>query len=218
MAAPIIDAYADSLGKVFLCAVPVAIVGFVVSLFLKEVRLREVETVSATDMGEGFGMPSTESPEKILEVAVGRLFRDSPEIRLRSLAQQPGCELDVPQMWALLHIYRQNQVFGSATLTDIAERLRVPFEIIEPTFNGLVRDGLALRTDGRLWLTQAGAKQVDAISTAIVGRIVDKLAESPSFGGRPDRLQVDAALERIAHRMLVQRDWTDDRAELVSAD
>jgi MFS family permease len=218
MAAPIIDAYADSLGKVFLCAVPVAIIGFVVSLFLKEVRLREVETVSATDMGEGFGMPSTESPEKILEVAVGRLFRDSPEIRLRSLAQQPGCELDVPQMWALLHIYRQNQVFGSATLTDIAERLRVPFEIIEPTFNGLVRDGLALRTDGRLWLTQAGAKQVDAISTAIVGRIVDKLAESPSFGGRPDRLQVDAALERIAHRMLVQRDWTDDRAELVSAD
>ncbi|MDT7730005.1 MAG: hypothetical protein QOK45_258 [Mycobacterium sp.] len=218
MAAPIIDAYADSLGKVFLCAVPVAIVGFVVSLFLKEVRLREVETISATDMGEGFGMPSTESPEKILEVAVGRLFRDSPEIRLRSLAQQPGCELDVPQMWALLHIYRQNQVFGSATLIDIAERLRVPFEIIEPTFNGLVRDGLALRTDGRLWLTQAGAKQVDAISTAIVGRIVDKLAESPSFGGRPDRLQVDAALERIAHRMLVQRDWTDDRAELVSAD
>jgi EmrB/QacA subfamily drug resistance transporter len=217
MAAPIIDAYADSLGKVFLCAVPVAIIGFVVSLFLKEVRLREVETVSATDMGEGFGMPSTESPEKILEVAVGRLFRDSPEIRLRSLAQQPGCELDVPQMWALLHIYRQNQVFGSATLTDIAERLRVPFEIIEPTFNGLVRDGLALRTDGRLWLTQAGAKQVDAISTAIVGRIVDKLAESPSFGGRPDRLQVDAALERIAHRMLVQRDWTDDRAELTAA-
>ncbi len=118
MAAPIIDAYADSLGRVFLCAVPVAVVGFIVSLFLKEVRLREVETVSATDMGEAFGMPSTESPEKILEVAVGRLFRDSPEIRLRSLAQQPGCQLDVSQMWALLQIYRQNQVLGSATLTD----------------------------------------------------------------------------------------------------
>ena len=111
-AAPIIDAYADSLGTVFLCGVPVAIVGFVVSLFLKEVRLRETETVSATDLGEGFGMPSTESPEKILEVAIGRIFRDSPEIRLRSLAQLPGCNLDVSQMWALLQIYRQNQVFG----------------------------------------------------------------------------------------------------------
>ena len=217
MAAPIIDAYADSLGKVFLCAVPVAVVGFVVSLFLKEVRLREMETASATDMGEGFGMPSTESPDKILELAVGRLFRDSPEIRLRSLAQQPGCELAVAQLWALLQIYRQNQVFGSATLTEIAERLRVPYEVIEPTFDALVREGLALGTGGRLWLTQAGMKQVDAISAAIVGRIVDKLAKSSSFEGRPDRLQVEAALERIAHRMLVQRDWTVGRAELVAA-
>lgn len=211
MAAPIIDAYADSLGRVFLCAVPVAVVGFVVSLFLKEVQLREVETVSASDLGEGFGMPSTESPEKILEVAVGRLFRDSPEIRLRSLAREPGCDLDVSQMWALLQIYRQNQVFGSATLTDIAERLRVPYEIIEPTFDDLVRRGLALRTGERLWLTQNGIRQVDAISTAIVGRIVEKLATSPTFEGRPDRFQVEAALERIAHRMLLQRHWTDDR-------
>jgi hypothetical protein len=120
-------------------------------------------------------------------------------------------------MWGLLQIYRQNQVFGSATLTDIAERLRVPFEIIDPTFDGLVLDGLALRTGGRLSLTQAGAEQVDAISATIVGLIVDKLAESPSFEGRPDRLQVDAALERIAHRMLVQRHWTDDRGALATA-
>ena len=217
MAAPIVDAYADSLGTVFLCGVPVAIVGFVVSLFLKEVRLREIETVSASDLGEGFGMPSTESPEKILEVAIGRIFRDSPELRLRSLAQLPGCQLDVTQMWGLLQIYRQNQVFGSVTLTDIAERLRVPHEVIESTFDGLVVKGLALRTGDRLWLTQAGMKQVDAISALIVGRIVDKLATSASFEGRPDRLQVEAALERIVHRMLVQRGWTEDRDDLAAA-
>lgn len=211
IAAPIVDAYADSLGRVFLFAAPVAAVGFVVSLFLKEVRLRELETVSASDLGEGFGMPNTESPEKILEVAVGRLFRDSPDLRLRSLAAQPGCELDVSQMWALLQVYRQNQVFGSATLTDIAERLRVPYEVIEPAFDALVERNLALRTDSRLWLTQQGRRQVDAISSAIVGRIVEKLATSPDFEGRPDRFQVEAALERIAHRMLVQRDWADDR-------
>lgn len=218
MAAPIVDAYADSLGTVFLCGVPVAIVGFIVSLFLKEVRLREIETVSATDLGEGFGMPSTESPEKILEVAIGRIFRDSPDLRLRSLAQLPECRLDVTQMWALLQIYRQNQVFGSATLTDIAERLRVPYEVLDPTFDSLVASGLALRTGDRLWLTQSGRKQVDAISALIVGRIVDKLAASSAFDGRPDRLQVEAALERIVHRMLVQRGWMEDRGELVTAD
>jgi hypothetical protein len=172
--------------------------------------------VSATDLGEGFGMPSTESPEKILEVAIGRMFRDSPDIRLRSLAGGPGCELPVPQLWALLQIYRQNQVFGSATVAEIGERLRVPYEVLQPTFGEVVRRGFALDTDGRLFLTQAGLKQVDTLSAAIVGRIVDKLAQSPSFEGRPDRVDVDAALERIAHRMLVQRDWTDDPKELVA--
>jgi EmrB/QacA subfamily drug resistance transporter len=212
MAAPIVNAYADSLGTVFLCAVPVAIVGFIVSLFLKEMPLREMDAVSATDLGEGFGMPSTESPEKILEVAIGRLMRNTPEIRLRSIAGQSGCESDIALLWALIQIYRQSQVFGSARLTDIAERLRVPSEIIESTFDRLVDRGYALRTGDQLWLTQAGARQVDCASAALVSRIIDKLATSQTFDGRPDREQVEAALERIAHQVLVQRDWLDDRA------
>lgn len=217
MAAPIVDAYADSLGTVFLCAVPIAIIGFVVSLFLKEVPLREMEAVSATDLGEGFGMPSTESPEKILEVAIGRLMRNTPEIRLRSIAGQSGCESDIALLWALIQIYRQSQVFGSARLTAIAERLRVPGEVIESTFDRLVDRGYALRTGDQLWLTQLGARQVDCASSALVSRIVDKLATSPTFEGRPDREQVEAALERIAHRVLVQRDWDDDRVAPVPA-
>jgi hypothetical protein len=89
--------------------------------------------------------------------------------------------------------------------------------VLEPTFDRLVETGYALRTGDLLWLTQAGARQVDAVSSALVNRIVEKLATSPTFGGRPDRLQVEAALERIAHRVLVQRDWDDDRAELATA-
>jgi EmrB/QacA subfamily drug resistance transporter len=215
MAAPIVDAYADSLGMVFLCAVPIAVIGFVVALFLKEVPLLEMDAASATDLGEAFGMPSTETPDQILEVAVGRMFRDSPEVRLRSLVGQPGCHLDVTHLWALIQIYRQNQVFGTATATEIGKRLRVPFELLQPTFDDLVKRGYVLnsgREDGKLWLTQAGVKEVDGASSAMAAKIVDKLACSPAFEGRPDRVQVEAALERIAHRMLVQRGWDDDRA------
>ena len=142
VAAPIVDAYADSLGMVFLCAAPVALVGFVVALFLKEVPLREMDATVAVDLGEGFGMPSTESAEQILETAIGRLMRSSPEIRLRTVAGLPGCDLDVARLWALLQIYRQSQVFGSARLTEISDRLRVPHEVLEPTFTALVADGL----------------------------------------------------------------------------
>ncbi|WP_407667609.1 MDR family MFS transporter [Mycolicibacterium arseniciresistens] len=216
-AAPIVTAYADSLGLVFLCAAPVALVGFFVALLLKEVPLREMETGVAVDLGESFGMPSTETPEKLLETTIGRLMRNSPDIRLRNVAGCPGCELDVARLWALLQIYRHNQAFGTADLTTIADRLRIPCEVIEPIFGRLVETGYALRTGNRLWLTQRGARQVDAASAALVSLIVDKLAQSPTFEGRPDRLQVEAALERIAHRMLVQRDWGDERGELTAA-
>ncbi len=144
-------------------------------------------------------------------------MRNTPEIRLRSIAGQAGCEPDVALLWALIQIYRQSQVFGSARLTDIAERLRVPREVIESTFDRLADRGYALRTDDQLWLTQAGVRQVDCASAALVSRIVDKLATSATFEGRPDREQVDAALERIAHQLLVQRDWEDDRAVTAGA-
>lgn len=214
IAAPIVQAYSDSLGMVFFWAAPVAFIGFIVALTLKQVPLREMEAGDALDMGEGFGMPQSESAEEMLETAVGRLVRQSPEIRLRSIAGLHGCESDVALLWALIQIYRQSQVFGSARLTEIAARLRLPTEVLEPTFGRLIDCGHALRTDDQLWLTQSGARQVDAASAALVSRIVEKLASSPTFDGRPDRDDVEAALERIALRLLVQRDWDNDRTEL----
>lgn len=217
VAAPIVEAYSDSLGLVFLCAAPVAVIGFVVALTLKQVPLREIETTAALDMGEGFGMPSDDSSERMMETAVGRLVRHSPEIRLRSIAGTHGCDPDVALLWALIQIYRQSQVFGSARLSEIAERLRVPPEVLAPTFDRLVATGRALRTDDQLWLTQSGAQQVSAATAALVSRIVEKLEKSPTFEGRPDWDEVEKALERIAQRLLVQREWEDDRTELAAA-
>jgi hypothetical protein len=202
---------------VFLCAAPVAAVAFVVALLLKEVPLRDAEAVGL-DLGEGFGMPASESPEKLLEIAIGRITRHAPGTGLRALAARPGCELDVARMWALLQIDRYAQVFGSARLTDIAKRLRIPSEVLEPTFARLVETGYALRTGDQLWLTQTGARQVDVLSSLIVEWLTDRLEQSQAFDGRPDRQQVEAALERIAHRMLAQRDWDDGPSQLVSAE
>ncbi len=212
--------------------------GFIVSLFLKEIPLREMETVSASDLGEGFGMPTLETSDEILEMAVARIFRDSPDIRLRRLTDHPGCELDIARLWAVVQIYRHNQVYGSATLTDIADTRRVPAEVLEPTFQRCVDTGYALRTGDQLWLTQAGADQVQVVIDALVSKLIDRLAgasaatrdghgasaatgdghgASVSFAARPDRLQVEAALERIAHRMMVQPQWVEDRDELATA-
>jgi hypothetical protein len=217
VAAPIIDAYADSLGRVFLCAAPVALVGFLIALFLKQVPVQQRDAVSAASLGEGFAMPSGDSSEQILEITVARMVRNVPELRLRHLAGQSGGEVDVAQLWALLEIYRQSRVFGSARLTAVADGLRIPAEVLESTFDETVRNGYALRTGDQLWLTRQGVRQVDAVSKIIVALLVQKLSQSPNFEAAPNHTQVEAALERIARRILGQRDFDDHIAELAES-
>ena len=137
VAAPIVEAYAESLTQVFLCAAPVAAVGFVVALFLREVPLRDIHG-SAVDLGDGFGMPTTETPERMLENAIAACCAAIPVCGCAASRCDPIAELDVAGLWGVLRIYRYGQMYGTARLTDIAEYLRVPFEVLEPTFARLV--------------------------------------------------------------------------------
>lgn len=210
VAAPIIDAYADSLTRVFLFAAPFAVVGFVLALFLKQVPLRDTAASGSTDMGEGFGMPTTESPEKLLEVAIGRLLQRSHGIDLEALAQSPRSRLDTAQLWALIQIYRHAAAAGAANLYEIADERRVPRQILEPTFDRLVASGLAERTGREFTLTPAGAAEISSARNIISGWLTESLAQSPEFEGRPDRLQVQGALDRLARGVLMERDPAQD--------
>lgn len=210
VAGPIIDAYADSLSRVFLFAAPVAVVGFVLALFLKQVPLRDAAAMGSTDLGEGFGMPTAESPENLLETAIGRLLRQTPGMHLRAIAHTPGSHLDTSGLWALLQIYRHAERGGAAEVGAIAIHHRVPKEILEPTFDRLVARGFAERSGDLFWLTPVGAKEINFARNVIATWITETLARSPDFKGRPDRIKVQGALERIARSVLVQRDWTDE--------
>ena len=214
MAAPIVDAYAGSLTQVFFWAVPVALVGFALSLFLPEVPLREMGN-NAADLGDGFAMPTTQSSEDMLETAIGRLMRGEPGMRLRSIAMRPDCRLDVAELWALLRINRHQRALGIARITDIGEQFGIPYEVLEPTFDRLVRGGYAQRDVDRFWLTPAGTREVDFVSSLLQGWVIDKLTRSPNFQGRPDRAQVEAALNRITHRIVAQPDW-DEPSQLAT--
>jgi EmrB/QacA subfamily drug resistance transporter len=214
VAAPIVSAYAASLTQVFLWAVPVALVGFTVALFLREVPLRDIGA-NATDLGDGFAMPTTQTSEDMLETAIGRLMRGEPGMRLRSIAMRPDCRLDVAELWTLLRINRHQRALGIARITDIAEQFGIPYEVLEPTFDRLVRGGYAQRDVDRFWLTPAGTREVDFVSSLLQGWVIDKLTRSPNFQGRPDRAQVEAALNRITHRIVAQPDW-DEPSQLAT--
>ena len=189
---------------------PVALVGFVLALFLREVPLRDIHD-SAVDIGDGFGMPTTDTPERLLENAIARLLRGDPGVRLRSIAMRPDCRLDVAELWGVMRIYRYGQMYATARLSDIGDNMRLPFEVLEPTFSRLVAGGYVQRHGDQMWLTPAGNQQVDYVYSLLLAWIVDKLSRSPGFEGRPDHRQVEMALEHVAHQVLAQRDWYDDR-------
>jgi hypothetical protein len=213
VAAPIAAAYADALDLVFLCAAPVAVVGFVLALMLKQVPLRNNAVSTAVDLGEGFAMPTTDSPDQLLENAVGRLIRQGSGMQLRAVAQRPGCKLDISRLWAALQVYRFGQAAGQARLGDIADHVRVPREILEPPFERLVATGYAERSGDVYWLTPAGAHQVDFVRTETVDWLTRRLVQSSGLEVDPDPNRVGNALERMAQNVLVQRDWTEDETQ-----
>ncbi|MDX1893380.1 MDR family MFS transporter [Mycolicibacterium sp. 050158] len=210
MAAPIASAYADALDQVFLYAAPVAIVGFVLALLLKQVPLRNNDVSTAVDLGEGFAMPTTDSPDQLLENAVGRLIKQGSGMQLRALAQRPDSTLDVGRLWALLQVYRFGQAAGQARSSDIANNVRVPWEILQPAFDRLVATGFAERSGDVFWLTKTGAHQVDFVRRGMVDWLTRQLAQSSGMQTPPDPRQVGDAMERIAQSVMVQRDWSND--------
>jgi len=214
MAAPIASAYADALDQVFLYAAPVAIVGFVLALMLKQVPLRSNDVSIAADMGEGFAMPTTDSPDQLLENAVGRLIKQGSGAQLRAIVERPGgSKLDISRLWALLQVYRFGQAAGQARLSDIAEHVRVPREILEPAFDRLALTGFAQRTQDQFWLTPAGAREVELVRAHTLEWLTTGLTQSAGLQIRPDRTQVREALDRISQDVLVQRDYTEDATQ-----
>jgi hypothetical protein len=100
--APIVDAYAHAVHVIFLAAVPVPIVAFVLALFLKQVPLRGTARDTASDVGEGFGMPEGSDASQQLQLAIGRLT--STKAAPNYPASEPARELrstpPTPGLWA----------------------------------------------------------------------------------------------------------------------
>ncbi|MFE2455885.1 MDR family MFS transporter [[Kitasatospora] papulosa] len=198
---PLAQAYADTLHTVFLWTVPVALLGFVVSLFLKQVKLRDSARASSTDMGEGFAQPSTGDPAKVLESAVaGILHRAGPDTARRIVAES-DTRLDTAGAWAVMQVDLFTRMVGHAGLRLIAARHRIPPEVLVPVFDRMIEEGY-LTGDGRLFAhTAAGSREAATISAAWGRWLNERLAED---GARPDDRQLRAAVDVIAKRLLAE--------------
>lgn len=202
-AGPVIDAYAQALHTVFLWTVPVAVVGFVVALFLKQVRLRDSARAGSTDMGDGFASPATASGDsaKLLELAVGKLVRNMGAEQARAIVEASDTRLDMAGAWAVMQVDLMTRTVGYASLGLIAGRRSVPPEVLLPVFERMVDEGYLTRQNGFFAHTPAGEREAGVVSAAWADWLGDQLEKDR---GRPRSAELRVAADAIAKRLLAE--------------
>ena len=203
---PVVHAYAQSLDKVFLWAIPVAAIGLLVALGLREVPLRGSSQASASDIGDGFGMPTQESSQQRLERAIAGVIRARGRDALPGVIAQSGTTLDPAGAWGVVEILRYRQAFGHATVAEIARRHRLPSAVLEPTFSALDGEGVIERFDGELRLTGRGESEVERVVDSFRSWLAGELSDWEHGAGGADSGQIGEALDDISRRLLQDRD------------
>ncbi|MFD0407719.1 MFS transporter [Kitasatospora sp. NPDC127116] len=146
-------AYAESITRVFLYAVPVAVVAFVLSLFLREQKLRSA--VTGPDLSESIGVNPVER-SSLDEIARALSVLNSREARrdlFRRITETAGLDLRPASSWLLLQMHQH----GSVEPAELAERRIVPVAVVEEAAREVEGRGLAVRSGGLpLRLTEPG--------------------------------------------------------------
>ena len=161
----VIHAYTLALQPVFLMAVPLALVAFVLSWFLREVPLRAA--AGAADLGEGLGAGAPErSSVAEVERALSKLA--CADIRRRGyerLAALAGLDLPAGSCWVLTRLAKEG---GAVPGSSLAARAGVSVSEGRPYVDRLVAAGMVVRegTSGVLRLTASGRSAADRLFTA----------------------------------------------------
>ena len=144
--AAVVAAYADTLQDVFASAIPVAVVAFVVALFLKQVPMRGLTQPGASDLGPGFAIPDQRTAQEQLEGQVVRILRTRLPEAADTLLRTSRAGLDGVQVWTLRQVaIQQIQLHGPADPYDIAASHRVPMALIQPAIDDCLDAGAAGR-------------------------------------------------------------------------
>ncbi|MFI5717953.1 MDR family MFS transporter [Nocardia sp. NPDC051750] len=205
VSAPIVEAYTAAIDSVFRWVVPVALVGFVVAWFLREIPLRDSTRARATELGEGFSMPDSADRVDQLEHAIAQVLRR--EQRKKTGPPGPSVRVltggTVPEtlVWAIGAVHLRTRVRGGATLTGIAEDHMVPVGVLEPVYREASQAGFVAIEGDSLRLTDSGAQQA-AVFRRVWRVWLDGKLEDWTFDDPADRALLDPALDKIAGDLL----------------
>ena len=204
----ILHAYSLALQPVFLTAVPVAGVAFILAWFLREVPLRTAagapapaaetlrSSASAADLGEGLGgAPTSRTSAQEVERVLSRLSAvDLRRFGYARLARAAGLDLPGGACWILTMLAKQ----GATPGPQLAKQAGVTMEEGRPNAQLLVDHGLITRTDGVLALTPAGTETAERLFGAQHDWLQTQLA-----GWSPEQhAELEHVLDKLSRALL----------------
>ncbi len=182
----------------FLYSIPIALVAFALSWFLREVPLRATAASAASPAGLGEGIaaaPPGRSSVDEVERSLARL--GSADLRRRGyerLTAMAGLDLPAGSSWILTRLAKQGAVAGQ----ELARQANVTAAYGKPYVDRLVAEGMVVRADGTLTLTDAGHAAAERLFAARRQGLRELLADwSPD-----EYAELGELLTRLARAML----------------
>ncbi len=203
-----VGAFAASLQTVFLVAVPVSAVSFLLTLLLKEVPLRQTSRApSPADTLAPTSVPAERSSVEEIGRALSVLMGREAHSRVYGrLCERAGLSLDARCCWLLLRL----EDHPDEDLPGLASELRLSAGELAPILDGLVEEGyveggpdghrVAPRT-GPLRLTGEGRRSADALIAARR----DALSQLVEEWAPDEHADLAALLTRLAHELTEER-------------
>jgi hypothetical protein len=173
-------AYSLALHPVFLYAIPVALVAFVLSWFLRKVPLRATNSVG---IGEGLGAtPPARSSVDEVERSLSRLA--SEDLRRRGyerLTAMAGLDLPAGSSWILTRLAKQ----GPVAREELARQANVTMDYGRPYVDRLVSEGMVVRSNGTLVLTDFGVRRTGRTAHQAVPGVLGENADRHLISTKP---------------------------------
>jgi EmrB/QacA subfamily drug resistance transporter len=166
-------AYSTSITSVFLWAVPIALVAFVLAWFLKEQPLRGSVTVpdaAETVATNPVQRSSLDEIARCLSLLGSREARRDLYVRITALA---GLDIHPGTSWLLLRMSHQ----GAVDPVELARRTTVPSEVIEEAAVESETRGYAVRDGILLVLTESGHALAGRLAEARRGVLAELLGD-----------------------------------------